>query len=71
MIERAEHAIAHLKNHRLAREAKVLAAMQQLPDGTPEDWVALAYADTPSALWSLARHSLLAHVQHLREQQTV
>ncbi len=71
VIERAEHAIAHLKNHRLAREAKVLAAMQQLPDGTPEDWVALAYADTPSALWSLARHSLLAHVQHLREQQTV
>src|SRR5690606_284434 len=36
--------IAHLKAHRLAREAKVLRAMQQLPQGSVQEWVAIAYA---------------------------
>ena len=50
-------AIAQLKAHRLAREAKVLAAMQALPDGTPEDWVRHAYSDVPRAcgLWPSVR----------------
>ncbi len=43
----ARQVIAQLTAHRLAREAKVLAAMRQVPRGTPTDWVALAYADTP------------------------
>lgn len=59
-------AIARLKAHRLAREAKVAAAMAALPDGTPADWVAHAYADTPPSLWPVAERSLLAHVAHLR-----
>jgi len=62
----ARQTIARLKAHRLAREAKVRAAMQQLPDGTPQDWVRLAYDDTPEAMWPLAERSLLAHVQHIR-----
>ena len=67
VMEDASGAIRRLHAHRLIREAKVLAAVQALPDGQPEDWVPLAYQDTPEALWPLARRSLLAHVQHLRE----
>jgi len=66
VLQSARAAIAHLKAHRLAREAKVLAAMQTLPEGTPADWVRLAYSDVPPALWPVAQRSLLAHVEHLR-----
>ena len=65
-IAHAPRVIAHLKAHRLAREAKVLAAMQQKPDGSTQDWVALAYADTPQNLWKLAERSLIAHVERIR-----
>ena len=58
--------IEKLYAHRMAREAKVKAAMAQKPDGTPEDWVAIAYADTPEKLWPVAKRSLLAHVEHIR-----
>ncbi len=58
--------IAHLTAHRLKREAKVLAAMQALPTGSLDDWVPLAYDDTPPRLWPVAKRSLLAHVQRLR-----
>ncbi|MEY5099761.1 MAG: Hydroxyacylglutathione hydrolase [Pseudomonadota bacterium] len=61
----APQAIARLKAHRLAREAKVAAAMRALPEGTPDDWVRLAYDDTPERLWPVARLSLLAHVQRI------
>lgn len=59
--------IAKLKAHRLRREAKVQAAMQALPHGTPKDWVPLAYDDVDARLWPLALRSLLAHVAHLQE----
>ncbi|MFA9286624.1 MBL fold metallo-hydrolase [Comamonas sp. SY3] len=58
--------IAKLQAHRMAREEKVRQAMAQAPDGTPEDWVAIAYADTPERLWPVAKRSLLAHVEHIR-----
>jgi len=61
----APEAIAHLKAHRLAREAKVLAAMQKRPDGTMDDWVELAYDDVPPRMWPMARRSLLAHMQRI------
>jgi hypothetical protein len=61
----ADQAIAHLKAHRLKREAKVLAAMQARPDGALEDWVELAYDDTPPRMWPVAKRSLLAHVQRI------
>ena len=62
----ARQVIAKLKAHRLAREAKVLAAMRQKPSGNTQDWVALAYADTPATLWKLAERSLIAHVERIR-----
>jgi glyoxylase-like metal-dependent hydrolase (beta-lactamase superfamily II) len=61
----APQAIAHLKEHRLQREAKVIAAMQARPQGGLEDWVELAYDDVPPRMWPVARRSLLAHVQRI------
>ncbi|MDR2128722.1 MAG: MBL fold metallo-hydrolase [Burkholderiaceae bacterium] len=58
--------IARLKAHRLAREARILAAAQACPQGALDDWLALAYADLPRAAWPLARRSLIAHVQRLQ-----
>lgn len=58
--------IAWFKQHRLEREAKVRAAMQANPNGTPEDWVAAVYGDVPRTAWPVALRSLLAHVEHIR-----
>ncbi len=63
--------ISQLKAHRLRREAKVEAAMQARPGGSLDDWVALAYSDTPTRLWPVASRSLQAHVDRLREQAGV
>jgi recombination protein RecT len=63
----AKPAIAHLKKHRLAREAKVIAAMKAVPNGSLEDWVKHAYADTDSRLHGIALRSLTAHVERVRE----
>jgi recombination protein RecT len=66
VLENAPQAIAHLKAHRLQREAKVLAALQALPDGSVQDWVRHAYGDVPERLWPVAERSLLAHVQRIQ-----
>ena len=66
VLENAPQAIAHLKNHRLQREAKVVAALQALPDGSVQDWVRHAYGDVPERLWPVAERSLLAHVQRIQ-----
>ena len=66
VLGEARAAIAQLKGHRLAREAKVIAAMQALPEGTVEQWVELAYADVPPRMWPLAQRSLIAHVERIR-----
>lgn len=65
----ARQSIARLKAHRLAREAKVMAAMQAQPDGTMEDWVRHAYDDVPPRMWPVAQRSLLAHVERIRALQ--
>jgi recombination protein RecT len=57
-----------LKNHRLARELKVLKAMQAMPEGRMEDWLALVYDDVPQTIWPVAMRSLEAHVAHIRGQ---
>jgi hypothetical protein len=44
--------------------------MQAQPDGTLDDWVAVAYNDTPERLWPVAKRSLQAHVDHIRELAT-
>ena len=63
----ARHQITKLKAHRLARESKVHNAMRTKPDGSIQEWVAIAYADTPPALWPVAQQSLLAHVERIQK----
>jgi recombination protein RecT len=55
-------AIARLKSHRLQREAKLMRAMQALPNGSTDDWLAWVYDDVPERMWPVARRSLLAHL---------
>lgn len=67
-IASARDAIAALKMHRLRREARILEAMREQPDGTPEDWLPIAYADVPERMWPMAARSLAAHVARIRER---
>ena len=66
VIEKARNAIAQLRAHRLAREAKVIKAMQAMPEGSLEDWVKIAYDDVPERIWPVAQRSLQAHVERIR-----
>ncbi|MET3179563.1 UNVERIFIED_ORG: glyoxylase-like metal-dependent hydrolase (beta-lactamase superfamily II)/8-oxo-dGTP pyrophosphatase MutT (NUDIX family) [Variovorax guangxiensis] len=66
----ARIAIGMLKAHRLKREAKIAAAMQKLPEGTPEQWLPLAYDDVPERMWPVAARSLAAHVARIRQLAT-
>jgi recombination protein RecT len=65
VLNDARAVIARLKSHRLAREARVRAAMHAMPNGSLDDWVAIAYDDTPPKVWPWAKRSLLAHVRRL------
>jgi len=67
VLPEARAAIAKLKAHRLQREAKIRHVMEAAPEGTLDDWLPRAYDDVPPQLWPLARRSLLAHVERLRE----
>ncbi len=67
VLDHAVRVIAHLKAHRLGREEKIAGVMQAHPEGTLDDWVAKAYDDAPKHLWAVAKRSLLAHVEHIRE----
>lgn len=64
----ARDAIAYLKMHRLRREARILAAMRAQPQGTPEEWLPVAYGDVPQRMWPVAARSLAAHVERIRER---
>ncbi|WP_421954210.1 MBL fold metallo-hydrolase [Polaromonas sp.] len=66
VLGEAKTAIAQLKDHRLKREAKVLAVMQANPQGTLDDWVPLAYDDVHERIWPIAKRSLLAHVERIQ-----
>jgi glyoxylase-like metal-dependent hydrolase (beta-lactamase superfamily II) len=63
----AARAIAALRRHRLKREAKVIAAMKLKPSASADELVALAYDDVDAKLWPIATRSLAAHMQRIRE----
>jgi recombination protein RecT len=65
VIGQAKTAIAHLKAHRLKREAKIMAVIQANPGGTLDDWVPLAYDDVDERIWPVAKRSLQAHVDRI------
>jgi glyoxylase-like metal-dependent hydrolase (beta-lactamase superfamily II) len=62
--------VEHYVRHRLAREAKVVAAIG--PEGSAfEDVLARAYDDTPRHVWPLAVKSLEAHLRKLEAEAIV
>lgn len=54
--------------HRLLREAKVRRALEAEGEGSLDALVRVAYADTPEALWPIARMSLEAHLVKLERE---
>ena len=67
VIDAPHEAIKWLINHRLEREAKVIAALREQPGSTSRELVALVYRDVDVNLHELAEHSLLAHLIRLEE----
>jgi glyoxylase-like metal-dependent hydrolase (beta-lactamase superfamily II) len=70
VIDDALGAIAHLKAHRLQREAKIASIMRSHPDGDLDVWLPLAYDDVDPRIWPVARRSLLAHVERIQSLGT-
>lgn len=70
-MDNALDAIAHLKNHRLAREAKIRSVIQANPQGGLDEWLPLAYDDVHPRIWPVAKRSLLAHVERLTALNTL
>lgn len=69
VLRDGERVLAHLAEHRHAREARVLAAWQQgVRD--PDAIVPLAYdeGEVPPPLRPIAARQVLAHLEHLRER---
>jgi len=60
----ADAHLAHYIAHRLGREAKVVAALTTTPQSLDE-LVTIAYADTPQAVWPIAKRSLKTHLRKL------
>jgi glyoxylase-like metal-dependent hydrolase (beta-lactamase superfamily II) len=61
-------AIDWIIDHRLEREAKVLAALQANPGLSTRELVPHVYRDVPEKLYRLAERSLLAHLEKLLEE---
>lgn len=59
--------LRHLVRHRLAREAKVRAALQAVGEGEIGELLPRVYDDVPRALHPVATRSLLAHLLKLRD----
>nr|WP_054019909.1 MBL fold metallo-hydrolase [Piscinibacter sakaiensis] len=65
LMDRPREAMQAIVAHRLAREAKVLAALQALAPATDEALLARVYADVPPKLHRVALRSLNAHLLKL------
>jgi glyoxylase-like metal-dependent hydrolase (beta-lactamase superfamily II) len=68
VIPDAQAEIARVIAHRLAREAKVVAALSARAGATIDDLVPVVYDDVPVSLHGWARYSLLAHAIKLVEE---
>ncbi len=67
IIEDPERVIDWIIDHRLEREAKVLAALVANPGLTTRELVPHVYKDVDKRLYGLAERSLLAHLEKLEE----
>jgi glyoxylase-like metal-dependent hydrolase (beta-lactamase superfamily II) len=70
-IDSPYEAIDWIIKHRLEREAKVVAALEESPASTSAELVPRAYADVHAGLHSLAERSLLAHLIKLENDERV
>ncbi len=68
MIEQPMSAIDGLVRHRLAREAKVLTALDTALAKTDDLLLAAVYDDVPATLHPVAKRSLLAHLYRLEKR---
>lgn len=64
VLEDPQAIVDHYISHRLAREEKVVAAIEK-GAVTLDEIVAIAYEDTPRMLWPLAARALDAHLHKL------
>jgi len=68
LVDQPHTVIRKLIAHRLAREAKVVQALQMARSASTDALLSVVYADVPAALHGVARRSLLAHLLKLRAQ---
>lgn len=69
VIARGKTEVARLIAHRMAREAKVIDALQRTGGGTLDALVRFAYDDVDPILYPVAKCSLTAHLLKLRDEQ--
>jgi glyoxylase-like metal-dependent hydrolase (beta-lactamase superfamily II) len=67
IIRDPDRVVDWIIDHRLRREAKVLAALQGNPNLTARELVPHVYTDVDEKLYALAERSLLAHLEKLEE----
>ena len=70
-IEAPHDEVRKLIRHRLGREAKVVAGFAKVNPGTLDDLVPVVYDDVSPSLHPVAKGSLLAHLDKLREDGRV
>jgi glyoxylase-like metal-dependent hydrolase (beta-lactamase superfamily II)/8-oxo-dGTP pyrophosphatase MutT (NUDIX family) len=71
LLEDPYNVINRIIGHRMAREAKVMTAMERLGEASEADLLADVYDDVPTALHTVAGRSLLAHLIKLRDEGTI
>ena len=71
LMAQPRHAIEWIVGHRLAREAKVLAAVRVLGPARADALLEMVYADVPPRLHAMAMRSLTAHLLKLRDDSLV
>jgi hypothetical protein len=69
LIDDPDRAIDWIIEHRLQREAKIVAALRENQNLTPSELVPHVYQDVPQRLYGLAERSLLAHLLKLEEDE--
>ncbi|HLT27236.1 MAG TPA: MBL fold metallo-hydrolase [Zeimonas sp.] len=69
VIGRGKTEVARLIAHRMAREAKVVDALDRTGGGSLDELVRVAYDDVDPILYPVAKRSLTAHLLKLRDEQ--
>ena len=67
LMNEPRRAMEKIIAHRLGREAKVSAALDELQPAAPDALLAKVYADVPARLHPMAMRSLTAHLLKLRD----